>query len=239
MNRAVTPNPRVGAYYAGGAVLLAMGALAWMPWAAILLWPALSSAIAAAGYVGVGPAIYRKKDGRLQLVTRVIMGPMLLGQALSLRYYRRQCRPWDEAVPGLLMGRKLNEAEAEDLLAHGVTAVLDLTAEFSEAARLRQTVYRNLPILDLTAPTPEQLQDAVEFIREHVANGVVYVHCKIGYSRTAAVVAAYLLAAGHAGDADGAMSRMRAARPSMVIRPEVVKALESFQRTIDSATFAE
>lgn len=228
-NRDVTPNLRVGAYYATGSVLLVAGALLGWPWGAPLLWPAVSLAIVTAGYAGAGPDIYRKQDGRLPLVTRVIMAPMLLGQDLSLRHYRRHGHPWDEAAPELLMGRILDSVEAEELLAHGVTAVLDLTAEFSEVEILRRTVYRNLPILDLTAPTPEQLQSAVEFIRENAATGVVYVHCKIGYSRTAAVVGAYLMAAGHAADADDAMARMRAARSPLVIRPEVVEALRAFE----------
>jgi protein phosphatase len=226
-NRDVTPNWRVGGYYAVGAALLAAGATLGWPWGALLLWPAVACAIVAVGYAAAGPRIYHKKDGRLPLSTRVIMAPVLLGQDLSLRHYRRHGRPWDEAVPGLLMGRKLDDIEAQELLAGGVTAVLDLTAEFSEVEPLRRTIYCNLPILDLTAPTPAQLLSAVEFIRDNAA-GVVYVHCKIGYSRTAAVVGAYLMAAGHATGADDAMSRMRTARSPLVIRPEVVEALRAF-----------
>jgi len=227
-NRDVTPNWLVGGYYAVGAILLVAGAALGWPWGVPLLWPAVSCAIVAVGYAGAGPGIYRKEDGRLPLVTRVIMAPVLLGQDLSLRHYRQHGRRWDEAAPELLMGRKLDSAEAEELLASGVTAVLDLTAEFSEVALLRQTAYYNLQILDLTAPTFEQLQRAVEFIRKNAMTGVVYVHCKIGYSRTAAAVGAYLMAAGHATDADDAMAQMRKARSPLVIRPEVAEALRAF-----------
>jgi protein phosphatase len=227
-NRDVTPNRRVGAYYAAGAALLVSAATLSWPWGVPLLWPAVSCAIVAIGYAGAGPRIYRKRDGRLPLITRAIMAPVLLGQDLSLRHYRRHGRPWDQATPELLMGRKLDSAEAEELLASGVTAVLDLTAEFSEVALLRQTAYCNLQILDLTAPTLEQLQSAVEFIRKNAMTGVVYVHCKIGYSRTAAVVGAYLMAAGHATGADDAMAQIRKARSPLVIRPEVAEALRAF-----------
>ena len=231
-NRDVTLNRRVGAFYAAGTVLLVSGAMLGWPWGAPLLWPAVSCAIAAIGYAGVGPGIYRKSDGRLPHVIRVIMAPVLLGQELSLRHYRQHGRPWDEAAPELLMGRKLNGAEAEELIASGVTAVLDLTAEFPEVKLLRQTAYYNLQILDLTAPAFEQLQRAVEFIRENAATGIVYVHCKIGYSRTAAAVGAYLMAAGHATDADDAMAQMRKARSPLVIRPEVIEALRAFQDSL-------
>lgn len=233
-NRNVTPNLRVGAYYATGALLLAAAATLGWPWGAPLLWPAVSCAIVAVGYAGAGPGIYRKKDGQLTLDTRVLMAPVLLGQELSLRHYRREGRPWDEATPGLLMGRKLNRAQAEKLLSCGVTAVVDLTAEFSEVESLRLAGYYNLPILDLTAPTPAQLQSAVEFIRDNATTGIVYVHCKIGYSRTAAVVGAYLMAAGDAADAEDAMAQMREARSPIVIRPEVVQALRAFQDSLSS-----
>ena len=83
-------------------------------------------------------------------------------------------------------------------------------------------------ILDLTAPSREQLLDAVGFISEHAATGIVYVHCKVGYSRTAAVVGAYLLASGRAARPAEAAKTLRTARPSIVIRPEAVAALNRF-----------
>lgn len=225
----VTANPRIGTYYACGSV--ALGALAFvaLPWSAILSWPALSCAIAAVGYFGAGPRIYKKKSGRIATGARIIMAPVLLGHDMSLRYYRRQCSAWDEAVPGLLMGRLLEPGEARRLVDSGVTAVLDLASEFSESEPLRSVSYFNLPVLDLTAPTAQQLRRAVEFIRESIRQGAVYVHCKIGYSRTAAVVGAYLMAAGYAADAEEAMARLRKARSPIVIRPEVIRALRAFE----------
>ena len=127
--------------------------------------------------------------GRAWFVHLVRTGlPLLAGQALSLLYYRRQCRAWDTVAPGLLIGRKLSDAEAAEAVRQGVTAVLDLTAEFSESTPFLTTHYHNLPVLDLTAPTLDQLREAASFITEHCHKGVVYVHCKIGYSRSAAGV---------------------------------------------------
>ena len=102
----------------------------------------------------------------------------------------------------------------------GVTAVLDLTAEFSEATPFRGITYCNLPILDLTAPTQGQLHAAVAFISEEATKGMVFIHCKIGYSRTAAVAGAYLLASGKAISVEDAVAWLRRVRPSIVIRPE-------------------
>jgi protein phosphatase len=232
-NEHVTPNFRIGAYYGVGAVPVAIIAAATWPWGAPLAWGALGLAIQAAGYFGVGPRIHAKRDGRLPLITRILLGPILVGQYVSLLYYRRQGNAWDEAVPGLLMGQLLDDRRAKELLDAGATAVLDLTSEFSEVALLRdKTNYCNLPILDLTAPTPAQLQRAIDFIQENARDGVVYVHCKAGYSRTAAVVGAFLMATGQSDSVDAAMAHMRDARSPLVIRPEVVAALQGFEASL-------
>ncbi|HUY87286.1 MAG TPA: dual specificity protein phosphatase family protein [Pirellulales bacterium] len=224
----VTPNPRVGVYYfapaATAAGLAAFGSAAWT----LLLWPAASCALVAMAYFGVGPGIYRKSGGRLLWSTRLVLAPVLAGQRLSLWHYRRQCRAWDEACPGVWIGRVLGEAEARKAVAAGVTAVLDLTAEFSEAAAFRSCDYLNVPILDLTAPTDEQLDRAVAFIRDRAARGVVYVHCKIGYSRSAAVVAAYLADQALAESAEQCIAQLRAVRPTIVIRAEAEAAIRKY-----------
>ena len=193
-----------------------------------MLWPAAACFIATIGYFGFGPAIYRKTDGRFPLSTRLVLAPLLLGQKLSLRYYSRQCRAWDEAAPNVWIGRQLSDREAADAIRAGVIAVLDLTAEFSEAPPFLTTRYLNVPILDLTAPTHEQLDRCIAFIDDNARHGVVYVHCKIGYSRTAAVVGCYLLASRIAASADEAIARLRTARPSIIIRPEAIEALRDF-----------
>jgi membrane-associated phospholipid phosphatase len=224
----VARNPRVGAYYAVGSAASAGLALATWPWGGLLLWPAVALGTVAGGYFGLGPGIFRKADGRLALSARLLLGPCLAGQWLSLAYYRRQGHPWDDAAPGVLIGGRLTTGDAAAAIGRGVTAVLDLTAEFSEARPFRALAYRNVQILDLTAPTPAQLDEAVRFITEQAPRGTVYVHCKIGYSRSAAVVGAYLLASGRARTADEAVAILRRARPAIVVRPEAYGALRAF-----------
>lgn len=223
---AVVPNYRVGAYYTVGILAAAGAAVAGWPWTGFLLWPALSMAIVAIAYAGLGPVIYRKTDGRLPLSSQLLLAPCLLGQYLSLRHYRRQCHAWDELTPGVWIGAKLSPAEAERAIQQGVTAVLDLTSEFSETPAFLCLAYENIPILDLTGLNPAQLQRAVEFIERHVIDGVVYIHCKTGYSRTAAVAGAYLIASGRAATAEEAISLLRKARPAIVIRPEARIAMD-------------
>jgi protein-tyrosine phosphatase/membrane-associated phospholipid phosphatase len=231
---AVIANVRVGCYYTAAAFTSALIAAATWPWGIFVLWPTATFGLTASAYFGLGPGIFRKTDGSLPWSTRFVLAPLLAGHRLSLAYYRRHCAAWQEVAPGLLVGRALNESEAAEAVKKGVTAVLDLTAEFTEAAPFRAVTYRNIPVLDLTRPTPEQLNEAVEFLTREAAIGTVYLHCKIGYSRCAAVAGAYLLANGLACTSEEAVKILRQTRPSIVIRPEARQAIREFARGYES-----
>jgi protein-tyrosine phosphatase len=231
----VVVNRRIGWYYAAGAaVLLVMGAIFW-PWGVLLLWPAIALGIVAIAYFKAGPVVFHKTEGKLPWSTRFVLAPCLLGQYLSLLYYRSQCRSWDKVTPQIWIGGKLGRRSANKALCLGVVSVLDLSAEFSEATPFRKINYRNIPVVDLTAPTQAQLVEMSKFIGNHSRNGAVYVHCKIGYSRSAAAVAAYLIMSGKVKTAEEAFAKIRRVRPSVVIRPEVHSALSEFEQRVRSS----
>ena len=223
---------RIGSYYAAGAaVLVFVGAIFW-PWGVLLLWPAIALGIVAIAYFRAGPIIFHKTEGKLPWSTRFVLAPCLLGQYLSLLYYRGQCRAWDKVTPQIWIGGKLGCRAAKKALCCGVVSVLDLSVEFSEAKPFRKMNYRNIPVLDLTAPTQTQLVEIGNFIGNHSRNGAVYVHCKIGYSRSAAAVAAYLIMSGKVHSAEEGFAMIRRVRPSVVIRPEVRYALAEFEHRV-------
>jgi len=224
----VEPNVVVGRRYAVGAALFTAIAIAVGSWALWLLWPALACGLVAAGYFGMGPGIFGKAEGQLPWSAQLVLALVLWGQRLSLRYYARQCEPWNQVTENVWIGRQLSDSEAERAVQEGVTAVVDLTSAFSETASFRNVNYRSLPVLDLTAPTAAQVDEAVRFIQEESQRGVVYVHCKIGYSRSAAVMGCYLLASGNARTAEDAMARLRESRPQIVIRPEAAETIEQY-----------
>jgi membrane-associated phospholipid phosphatase len=226
-------NSRIGWQYAGLGVCMAILCTLTWPWGAILIWPIIAVAIVTLGYFHAGPGIFRKAYGRLPFSAKLVLAPVLAGQYVSWMFYKRQCRPWDEIAPGVWIGRRLTNAEARAATEAGVTAVLDLSDAFSEARPFRVlSYYRHIPVLDLTAPTADQLSEAAAFIEEHAANGTVYVHCKIGYSRSAAVVAAWLLQTGRAISVDEAVALLRSKRPTIVIRPEIAAALSGFAAVV-------
>jgi membrane-associated phospholipid phosphatase/predicted protein tyrosine phosphatase len=224
----VVPNWRVGSYYLIATVFVASLVILFWPWGALLIWPAVSLGLVTGAYFGLGPGIFQKRGGRLPWTTRWVLGPVLLGQKISLLYYRRQCRAWNELTPHVRIGRVLSEREAAKAVRQGVTAVLDLTAEFSEPASFRHVTYKNLPVLDLTAPRVDQLRETATFIDAESQKGIVYLHCKIGYSRTAAAGASYLLRVGIARTVSEALDFLRRVRPGVVVRAEVLAALNEY-----------
>lgn len=221
----VTKNPKIGFYYIAAAGVFAVAGILLRPIGLILLYPAISFVIASTAYFGVGPGVFRKKDGRLPPIAWIVLWPVLMAQRLSLVHYAKQCEPWNILTDRVWIGRKLTDAEAQRAVEQGVTAVLDLTGEFDEAEPFLRANYRHISVMDLTAPTPEQLTEAIEFINEQSKIGIVYVHCKAGYSRTASVAGAYLLACGISKNAEQACARLKAVRPTITIRPEAMECI--------------
>lgn len=218
----VTTNARVGVWYAAGTVALGAAGAYLRPWGLALFWPAASTAIVAGAYFGLYSGITRKEKGRLPLATTIVLAPWLLAQYASLIYYRRRTPAWGVVAPDVWIGRQLREREADAAVRQGVKAVVDLTGEFSETRAFRALPYLNLPVLDLTAPSRDELRAGIEFINAHRHRGPVYVHCKIGYSRSAALVASWLISVGDATTSEEALARIRTVRPRLVVRPEVV-----------------
>ncbi|XP_039560975.1 phosphatidylglycerophosphatase and protein-tyrosine phosphatase 1 isoform X2 [Passer montanus] len=90
-----------------------------------------------------------------------------------------------------------------------------------------------LSAVDLTGvPTLENLHKGVEFILRHRARGnSVYVHCKAGRSRSATMVAAYLIQL-HQWSPQEAIGAIAKIRPHILIRHKQVQVLEKFHKNM-------
>ena len=105
-------------------------------------------------------------------------------------------------------------------------AVLDVCAEYPHP-RYRGA-YRTLPLLDMVAPSENDLVQAALLLealrRQH---GKVLTCCALGYGRSAAVVLTWLLVYGGCRDLAQATAELKQARPQMVLPPETAKAVEA------------
>lgn len=229
-------NPARGIFYLMPAILSSAVAFVFWPWSACLLWPAACYTLVSWAYFTGRPSIFHKSAGRIDWASALLLGPHLWASSTSLPYLRSRVEPWAQAVPGLFFGRLLTDREP---LPPHTEAVLDLTAELDESERLRQFEYLNIPLLDQTVPTRDQLEQAIQFIDTHLPRGAVYVHCAFGYSRSAGVVAAYLLSKRLAPSAMHAVKYLTLRRAQVALSKTWVQLLEDYRLSLPPATASE
>ncbi len=212
---------RLALIYGAGALGVGAVATRWGGAALWLLWPALSLALVALCYAGLGVAGFQKDDnGRLRAAARWLFGPYLAGAWLNSRWWTRRAPAPVALGDGVWLGRVPPPASAAGV---HFASVVDLTAEFDLPRGIpRRTV---VPVLDLTAPSGANLAEAAAAIERLRAHGPVLVCCALGYSRSACAAAAWLLASGRAGSVDAALARVRAARANVVLGPRHLHAL--------------
>ncbi|MBX2802849.1 MAG: dual specificity protein phosphatase family protein [Myxococcales bacterium] len=196
-------------------------------------WSALSFGLAAAAYAGLGPGVLGKRaDGALPPWSIVLNGPFLLFGLASMRFVNATspAQAYDRVAPGLLLGRRPTGADVEAVDALDVCAVVDLCAELPRSRLWSgDEVLLMVSVLDAMAPSQAQLAQAVSFIDAHLHQGPVLVHCALGRSRSATVVAAWMLARGHCGTVAEAEAALRVERPSVWFTPPQAAALEAFR----------
>jgi protein-tyrosine phosphatase len=207
-------------------------ALPALPFRLLALWAAGSFFCVAAGYFALGGQIFGKRpDGTLSPIGLLAFAPYLvlaLIVAAICRWIFRE-PPCQQIAEHLYLGRRLLKHENRVLDQRDVVAVLDLTAATPEPKSIRDgRAYRNLPLLDATAPSLEVLSETVHWIVEQTEKGPVYVHCAAGHGRAGLLAGAYLLATGEATDADDAIRRMRKIRPLVWLNGTQRRRLDEF-----------
>lgn len=210
---------RLGGWYALGCVIFLVGAgwggaLADMPWAWLLCWPAVSLALVSLNYLWVGSSGFQKDDsGQMRWAARLLLAPYLLAARLNARLWTARHAPAIDLGEGVHLGA-LHAAGAPSVPWRGV---VDLCAELPAPRASRFSAYRCVPCLDLVAPSAEQLQEAAQSIETLRLEGPVLVCCALGYSRSVCAVVAWLVLTRRASGVDAAIEQVRVARPQLVL----------------------
>ena len=187
-----------------------------------LVWPAVALLLVALNYALIGAEGFQKRaDGRLTPAARWLLAPYLAAAWINSRLWTRKHPQPDQVVDNVWLGRIPTPAELRD---SPFSAVVDLCAELSLDAR--HLAYRSIPVLDLTAPSPEQCLSAAQAIESLRQHGPLLVCCALGYSRSATAIAAWLLHTGRAANVDAAIVQIQRARPQIVLHPAHRQALE-------------
>ena len=217
-----TTDPRrrtLAGRYAAAAALLAAIALALGGGFLWLLWPAVALAAVAVAYLGFGPVLFAKSaDGRVDWATRLILLPYRLGAGLNVRLWTRNDPARIEIADGVWLGRFPKAAECR-----GVGAVVDVTCEFPR--RAFEGEWHCVPMLDLVAPDAASLRQAADRIESARRRGPVLVCCALGYGRSAAALAVWLVLSKRAADPATALAHLKQARPRLAVNPQQVQAV--------------
>jgi protein-tyrosine phosphatase/membrane-associated phospholipid phosphatase len=227
-------NTTVCALYGTGAVLSLILLIIGWPATILFLWLLVACSLQAASYAGFYRMAIEKNQGEITFASRLLFAPILFGQWLSWIYYRSRSSPWSEISRNVWLGRKPTVNEAEVLVREGIEAVLDLTSEFSAPRNFRSVEYFNLALRDLTAPSVQEIDQAVYFIARQAETSRVYLYCKAGFSRSVCVAAAYLLYAKIANSPEEAVAHIREVRPEIVVRAEIRVALSNYFKHLNA-----
>jgi len=210
---------KIAMLYLAGAVLSALpsffsGAWLWM------LWVSVSLSVVAFAYLTGNAAVFQKQaDGRLSVAATILLLPYLAGVRLNMAYWLSGKAKTAQVRDGVWIGSV--SGISDDL-----SAVLDVCAEYP-CPRCRGA-YRVLPLLDMVAPSENDLVQAALLLealrRQH---GKVLTCCALGYGRSATVVLTWLLVYGGCRDLAQATAELKQARPQMVLPPETAKAVEA------------
>ena len=208
------PSRKLALRYGTGAVICAGLAFLWFGFA----WLAVALGIVALAYATGLSRLLGKENGTLSPAAEWCMLPVMLGAWLVQRRWLKRQPAFREITPGVSFGRKPNAHEAAELVRDGPLAVLDLTAEGNAPVAFREhALYLNLPLLDLVPPQTEDIERALDFIREQQPQRRVLIHCQLGLQRSATIAAHWLVASGKAENLESAKSTLRQMDPALVL----------------------
>jgi protein-tyrosine phosphatase len=166
----------------------------------------------------------RVQGFRTTLVWLYAVGTARITGHVPLRYSR--------ITPHLYVGAQYGRRGLAGLRRAGITATVSMRAEYDDEKHgLTLTKHHYLPTVDNTAPTLEQLQEGVAFIRGIIsADGTVYIHCASGVGRAPSMAAAYLISEGL--PLDDAVKQIKQARPFIRILPDQMARLREYEALI-------
>ena len=132
----------------------------------------------------------------------------------------------------------LSYPESEDafilLYRIGIRAILNLS-EVPLPYKTIDTVgllSRHIPVADLTAPTLDQVKQAISMISSCLERNLpIAVHCVAGLGRTGTILACYLV--GQGISADRAITTIRKWRPGSIEMPEQEAVIYEYERFIN------
>jgi len=203
----------------------------------IFAWIGLSLSVVSLAYIFDLPGIFRKKsNGSIPFYIRWIFIPFLLGSQLYNIWARKNDKvpAIQEIDDNLYLACRLFPSDVATLQAKGITAILDVTAEFDGldwTAESEALDYLNLPVLDHKSPDAEKLVQAIHWLENHISkSNAVVIHCALGRGRSVLVMAAYLLSKNNKLTISQVLEKIQGIRTTAGLNKAQLKALTRFHK---------
>ncbi|MGZ3808902.1 MAG: dual specificity protein phosphatase family protein, partial [Bacteriovorax sp.] len=136
-----------------------------------------------------------KTNGRHSLMVKFLFGHFMLSCWLIWFYASLKSKiKYAEVLPNIYFGERPNNIEDTPIKLNENWAVIDLAPEISAHPDLVKLDYHYFPFNDLSYPKKEWLHSITDVIDDLLRKGKkVYVHCRLGQTRSALVICAYLI----------------------------------------------
>ena len=217
---------KYGIFFLAISSLMLYSAIQFGDWYFSMIYPALSFAIVAIGYLGVGPRVFGKRpNGKRSLIASLFLFPYLLFTLATWHLIRlvSQEPTVNRFDSDLYLSRRLLNNE----LPNDVKTIVDLTCEFTEPTFACDN-YHCFPMLDANCPTADELNELAKRIL--TLPKPVLIHCAQGHGRTGLVASAVLLAAGKASSAAEALALVKTIRPGIELNTLQQRTLVSLSK---------
>lgn len=166
----------------------------------LFAWLGLSLFLVSSAYWLNSASIFRKSiNGTIPWYVRWGFIPFLFASQVYNAWARaRDTVPAIQQIDSqLYLASRLFPADVQTLKDKKISAILDVTAEFDalDWSLIGKDVdYLNVPVLDHSVPTAEQLNQAINWLHRQIKAGkTVVIHCALGRGRSVLVLAAYLV----------------------------------------------
>ncbi|SDB89808.1 phosphatase PAP2/dual specificity phosphatase family protein [Acinetobacter boissieri] len=224
-------------YYFIGSISLCVFASYFKSFALWLLWPSLSLLMVALIYMCLNASAFQKNShGRMSVAVLILLTPYLIAAWVNSRLWTRK-----KPQPSLIIQNETHFPKHIQLYLGRISrfktlqqfdGLLDTCAELPVSVPA-MCKYQLTPILDLTTPTLAQLQHGAEALESlvqkldtHKTTSNILISCALGYSRSACVLAAWLIYYRHAKTVQDAVNIIKVSRPFVVLKLNHLQVLQ-------------
>ncbi len=129
------------------------------------------------------------KNLYINILQKIFFLPYFIGSHLSWIYYKREIPFISKFNENIYFGRQADNKEYEKLKKLGIKKIINLCPELQfNKTDIPQKKYN---FLDLTIQSPKKLLKVIKEIEK--SNDKIFIHCKLGMSRTILVISSYML----------------------------------------------